>query len=304
MNNPSEATVVVEHLAKAFGPVQAVADVSFAVARGEIFGLLGPNGAGKTTTIRLVLDMLRPDHGTIAVLGGPMTEAKKDHIGYMPEERGLYQDMALEACLVYLGQLKGMPAALAQQRVMTYLDRFDLAAHRRKKVKELSRGMQQKAQIISTVLHGPELIIVDEPFSGLDPVNTRLVKALLQQLRQEGATIIMSTHMMHQVEELCDRILLIDQGSNVLYGTLDEIRRSHAGHAVAVRVLGELPPLAGVLTIAAHNGATHLSLAESTTPQDILQQLVTQQIPVEQFEVAVPTLDDIFVRAVSAADTP
>jgi ABC-2 type transport system ATP-binding protein len=161
--------------------------------------------------------------------------------------------------------------------------------------------MQQKAQIISTVLHGPELLIVDEPFSGLDPVNTRLVKTLLRQLREDGATIIMSTHMMHQVEELCDRILLIDEGCNVLYGSVDQIRRNYAGHAVAVRVPGELPPLRGVQTVAVHNGTTQLTLSDSTTPQEILQQLVTLQIPVEQFEVAVPTLDDIFVRAVSDA---
>ena len=186
-------TVEVSHVAKSFGATQAVADVSFAVEQGEIFGLLGPNGAGKTTTIRLILDIFKPDWGTVSILDGPMTEKKKDRVGYMPEERGLYQDMVLEQCLVYLGRLKGMSKGDAQQRGGVYLERFDLAQHKRKKVKELSRGMQQKAQIISTVLHGPELLILDEPFSGLDPVNTQLVKDLMLELREAGTTIIMST---------------------------------------------------------------------------------------------------------------
>jgi ABC-2 type transport system ATP-binding protein len=218
-------TVEVSQLVKSFGATRAVDDVSFAVEQGEIFGLLGPNGAGKTTTIRLMLDIFKPDHGTVSILNGSMTEAKKERIGYMPEERGLYQDMQLERCLIYLAGLKGIPAAEARQRVAGYLERFDLAQHRKKKVKELSRGMQQKSQIINTVLHRPELLIVDEPFSGLDPVNTKLVKDLMDDLRRDGTTIVMSTHMMHQVEELCDRIVLINRGRNVLYGPLNQIRR-------------------------------------------------------------------------------
>lgn len=291
--------VEVSHVAKAFGTTQAVADVSFEVAAGEIFGLLGPNGAGKTTTIRLMLDIFGADRGTVSIFNGPMNEAKKDRIGYMPEERGLYQEMALENCLVYLGTLKGLSTAVARERSDAYLHRFDLADHRRKKVKELSRGMQQKAQIISTVLHKPELLIVDEPFSGLDPVNTRLAKQLLEDLRAQGTTIIMSTHQMHQVEELCDRILLINHGRNILYGPLDQIRRDYSGHAVLVRVHGSLPQLAGVQAATIHNGATQLALAGTTTPQDVLEQLVRQHIDIEQFEIAVPTLDEIFISAVS-----
>ena len=292
-------TVEVSHAAKSFGATQAVADVSFAVEQGEIFGLLGPNGAGKTTTIRLILDIFRPDGGTVSILDGPMTEEKKDRVGYMPEERGLYQDMVLEQCLVYLGRLKGMSKGDAQQRVGVYLERFDLAQHKRKKVKELSRGMQQKAQIISTVLHGPELLILDEPFSGLDPVNTQLVKELMLELREAGTTIIMSTHMMRQVEELCDRIVLIDEGYNVLYGELDQIQRDYSGHAVVVQVAGELPQMTGVETVASRNGALHLTLSIGASPQDILQQLLSNQVTVEQFEIAMPTLDEIFIRTVN-----
>ncbi|MGD2077987.1 MAG: ATP-binding cassette domain-containing protein [Chloroflexota bacterium] len=291
-------TVEVSHLSKRFGDTLAVDDVSFAVKQGEIFGLLGPNGAGKTTTIRLMLDIFKPDQGTVSILDGPMTEAKKERIGYMPEERGLYQDMQLERCLIYLAGLKGLPAAEARDRVSVYLARFDLAQHRHKKVKELSRGMQQKAQIINTVLHQPELLIVDEPFSGLDPVNTKLVKDLMDEMRQKGTTIIMSTHMMHQVEELCDRILLINHGHNVLYGPVNQIRRDYAGHAVLVRVAGSLPEIGGTEVITQHNGALQLNLAEDTTPQDVLAQLVGSQAVIEQFEIATPTLDEIFIQAV------
>jgi len=291
--------VEVSHVAKHFGDVQAVADVSFTVERGEVFGLLGPNGAGKTTTIRLMLDIFRPDAGSVAVLGGPMTEEKKERIGYMPEERGLYQDIPLERCLIYLAAIKGVPKAEARRRLGELLERFDLAANRNQKVKELSKGMQQKAQIISTILHRPELLIVDEPFASLDPINTRMVKDVMRELREEGVTIVMSTHQMHQVEELCDRIVLIDHGRNVLYGSLDQVRREYAGSQVRVRVDGSLPPLAGVEQTAGKNGTIELQLAAGTTPQQVLQQLVHAQAAVEHFEIAVPTLDEVFVRAVA-----
>lgn len=292
----------VSHIAKSFGNTQAVADVSFAVKRGEIFGLLGPNGSGKTTTLRVMLDVFKPDRGTVSILGGPMTEEKKELIGYMPEERGLYQDMALERCLLYLATLKGVPAAEARKRLAGYLERFDLAAHTGKKVKELSKGMQQKAQIINTILHRPELIVIDEPFTALDPINTQLVKDLMKELRDQGATIIMSTHQMRQVEELCDRILLIDDGWDVLYGNLEEIRRRYSGRAVLVRVAGELPDLAGLERVLPHNNATKLMLAEGTSPQDVLHDLMAQGVILEKFEIAIPTLDEIFIRVVEEGD--
>jgi len=291
-------TVDVSHVAKAFGDTQAVEDVSFTVERGEIFGLLGPNGAGKTTTIRMLLNIFLPDRGTVSILDGPMNEEKKNRVGYMPEERGLYQDATLEQCLAYLATLKGLPTAEARQRVEGYLERFDLAPHKTKKVKELSKGMQQKAQIINTVVHKPEVVIIDEPFTALDPVNTQMVKDLMLRLREQGTTILMSTHQMHQVEELCDRILLIDQGQVVLDGVLDDIRRRFTGHAVLVRAVGELPAVPGVEEIAEHNGSVKLTLAEGTTPQDVLQALVSANVLIEQFEIAVPSLDEIFIRVV------
>jgi ABC-2 type transport system ATP-binding protein len=217
----------------------------------------------------------------------------------MPEERGLYQDLPLERVLVYLASLKGVSANQARRRVSAYLERFDLDAHKQKKVKELSKGMQQKAQIIATLLHQPDLVIIDEPFSGLDPVNTRTVKDLLLELHRQKVTIIMSTHQMHQVEELCDRILLINRGKVMLYGGLEQIRRQYAGNAVLVRAGKPLPPaLPGVLDLAAHNSASRLTLSPGFSPQDLLRNLVNLDIPLEQFEIAVPTLDEIFIRVV------
>lgn len=290
--------IEVLHLTKSFGGTCAVADVSFAVERGEIFGLLGPNGAGKTTTIRMLLDIFKPDRGTISVLDGPMNEAKKNRIGYLPEERGLYPDVPLERCLLYLATLKDVPEREARRRLGAYLERFDLAAHKKKKVKELSKGMQQKAQLIQTLLPGPELIIVDEPFTALDPVNTQLVKSLLCEVRVQGAAIIMSTHQMHQVEELCDRILLIDHGQSVLHGELGEIRRRFSGHAVNVRAADALPRPGGVRAVTPQNGGFQFALAEGVAPQQVLAALVNAGVVLEKFEIATPSLEEIFIRVV------
>ncbi len=290
--------VEIEHLTKTFGALKAVDDVSFSIEKSELFGLLGPNGAGKTTTIRVMLDIFRPDSGTAAVLGGPMSEAKKDRIGYMPEERGLYQDIPLERCLTYLGSLKGLAPREVKERAGGYLERFDLAPHKHKKVKELSKGMQQKAQIIATLLHRPELLIVDEPFSGLDPLNTQMVKDLLREQREQGVTTILCSHQMNLVEELCDRIVLIDHGRVVLYGALDEIRRRFSGHAVTVRTPDPLPALKGVERVEPVNGSVKLHLAAGTKPQAVLEALVTKGILLEQFEIAMPTLDEVFIRVV------
>lgn len=291
-------TVELMQVSKSFGAVKAVDDISYSVEKGEFFGLLGPNGAGKTTSIRILLDIFKPDSGSVSILDGPMNEAKKNRIGYMPEERGLYQDIPLERALIYLSTLKGMARHDIKQRLDGYLEQFDLAAHRKKKVKELSKGMQQKAQIIATILHHPELLIIDEPFSGLDPVNTQMVKDLLRMLHQQGTTIIMSTHQMHQVEELCERILLINHGKAMLYGPLDEIRRRFSGNALLVRANRELPELPGVVSIDKVNGGLRLNLAENAQPQEILRELVSREVILDQFEVAVPTLDEIFIRVV------
>jgi ABC-2 type transport system ATP-binding protein len=292
-------TVEASHITKSFGPQIAVNDVSFTVEKGEIFGLLGPNGAGKTTAIRILLDIFKPDHGTVSILGGPMTELKKNMIGYLPEERGLYQDISLDRCLTYLASLKGLDPAESRQRINVYLERFDLVSSRRKKLKELSKGMQQKAQLIVTLVHDPDVIIIDEPFNALDPVNTQMVKDLLREQRDRGKTILMCTHQMHQVEELCDRLVLIDHGKVMLYGKLAEIQQRFASHDLLVRTASSLPAsIPGVLHIEPHNSAQKLVLAQGATPQSVLRSLIDLDLNIEQFEIAVPTLDEIFIQVV------
>ena len=292
-------TVMVSHLSKSFGPVHAVEDVSFEVYSGEIFGLLGPNGAGKTSSIRMMLDIFRPDRGDISVLGGSMDEAKKNRIGYMPEERGLYKDLKLEPTLLYLAQLKGIPEAEAKRRLAEWLKRLDLYDHRTKKVEALSKGMQQKAQLIATLLHEPDLIVIDEPFSGLDPVNTRLVEDIIHEQQAAGKTVIMCTHQMHQVEALCSRIALVNQGRTMLYGAVDQIKRQYAGNAVTVTGQGDFTEIPGVLETRAVNGDWHLSLAPGTSPQYVFRALAARDsLKLERFEIAEPSLDDIFIWVV------
>ncbi len=299
------STISVKSITKNFGTQCAVDHVSFDVYPGEIFGLLGPNGAGKTTSIRIVLDIFEPDLGQVTVFDGPMTEAKKNRIGYLPEERGLYQDIPLEYCLQYLASLKGMDKEVSHKRISSYLERFDLLDARKKKVKELSKGMQQKAQLISTLVHEPELIIIDEPFTALDPVNTQMVKDILKEQRNKGKSIVMCTHQMHQVEELCDRLVLISQGKSVLYGSLNDIRKNYTGNVVEIRTHQTLPESIPGVTAIRHtnqNGNYMLTVEEGINTQTLLKTLVNQDIQLEQFEIASPTLDEIFIKVVTKRD--
>ncbi len=293
-------SVQVDHISKQFGNTQAVDNVSFDVLPGEIFGLLGPNGAGKTTTIRIILDIFKPDTGKVTLLGGKMTEEKKNLIGYMPEERGLYQDIPVERCLHFLASLKGMEKTDAAQKIEVMLKRFDLFDVRKKKVKELSKGMQQKAQLISTLVHDPKLLIIDEPFSSLDPVNTQMVKDILNEERGKGKAVIMCTHQMAQVEQLCDRLVLINQGQVVLQGSLDDIRKQFTSRDVLLRTVDQLPSdLPGVSAIMPHNGRQKLVLEEGVSPQMVLAHLVKSGVSIDEFEIAVPSLDEIFIKVVS-----
>jgi|APCry1669189070_1035195.scaffolds.fasta_scaffold00036_10 ABC-2 type transport system ATP-binding protein len=294
----------IEHVAKSFAQTVAVRDVSFEVGAGEIFALLGPNGAGKTTTVRMILDIFRPDHGQIRLFGGLPGAQARDRIGYLPEERGLYRSLTLLDCLVYLAQLKGLAAPEARRRLAGWLERLDLADHTRKQVGALSRGMQQKAQFIAALVHEPDLLIIDEPFAALDPVNTRLIKDVLRAFAARGKTVVMSTHQMHLVEELAERLVMIDHGEVVLYGRVDEVRHQFAANAVQVEGHGRLEQLPGVATIEPQgaNGSLLLRLANGTTPQQIFSALAGQSgYVVERFAVAVPSLDEIFVRVVAGA---
>lgn len=293
------ATIIVDKIAKSFGATQAVKDVSFDVHPGEIFGLLGPNGSGKTTSIRIILDIYQPDSGSVTILDGPMTNEKLNHIGYIPEERGLYQDVPLDRCLTYLASLKGLKEDQIKERLPKYLAKFDLTEHAKKKAKELSKGMQQKGQLIAALIHDPEIIIIDEPFSALDPINTQLVKDLLIEQRNAGKTIVMCTHQMNQVEQLCDRLVLINQGQVLLQGELSEIRNRFRTNEVIIDALNPLPDtLNGVSRIEKLNGAYRLSPQEGLSSQELLNELITQGIQLNSFEVAVPTLDEIFIKVV------
>lgn len=291
-------SVEVKQISKSFGDVKAVRDISFAVEPGEIFGLLGPNGSGKTTSIRVALDIYRPDSGSVAVFSGALTDESKQRIGYMPEERGLYQDVTIDGCVTYLAALKGLDKFETKRRLDEYCKRFDLDDSRNQKIKQLSKGMQQKVQIISTVIHEPELLIVDEPFSGLDPINTELVKALLEELRDKGTAILMSSHQLHQVEELCDRIVLINRGRSILSGDLDHIRREFAGDSVMVRSAADMPQVAGVKRMTQKGRDTELLLDDNVSSQQVLDNLRNSGVVLDRFEISSPSLDEIFIRAV------
>jgi len=295
-------TIETSHISKSFNNIKVVDNVSFDVRPGEIFGLLGPNGAGKTTTIRIILDIFKADSGLIKIFGGEMSEGKKQKIGYLPEERGLYQDINLEQCLVYLATLKGMDKHLSETKIHDYLEQFNLIDHRKKKIKELSKGMQQKAQLITALVHDPELIIIDEPFSALDPVNTQMVKDLLREQRALGKTIVMCTHQMHQVEELCDRIVLINRGQSVLYGNLSEIQKSFSGNDIHLRTQMEIPVnIPGVNEIKQENSHYdyRIHLEKNITPQEFLKTLISRDINVDLFEIYQPSLDEIFIQIVT-----
>jgi len=292
-------TIVVNHIAKSFGDTKAVKDVSFSVRPGEIFGLLGPNGSGKTTSIRVILDIYQPEEGNVLILDGPMTEEKLNHIGYLPEERGLYQDVEVGRNLAYLATLKNMSKAEIDHKLPAWLERFDLTEHQKKKTKELSKGMQQKAQLIAALIHEPEIIIIDEPFSALDPVNTQLVKDLLIELRNQGKAIIMCTHQMNQVEKLCDRLVLIDHGNVLLEGSLKEVQEQFATNQVLIQTNSDLPEsLQGVQNIAEEGLYYRLTPSDGFNPHAILQELIDQKISLNSFEIATPTLDEIFIKVV------
>jgi ABC-2 type transport system ATP-binding protein len=305
VDSGSPWAVSVRNLSKTYATVRAVDGLSFDVAYGEIFGLLGPNGAGKTSTIRMVLDLIRPDAGDITVLGAPMRESTKRRIGYLPEERGLYEDMTLLDTIVFLARLKGLRRAEALRRAERHLRDLGLWEARRFKIGALSRGMNQKAQFVAATLHEPDLLIIDEPFSGLDPVNARMIRERLYALRDAGTAIIMSSHQMHQVEEMCQRILLLDRGCAVLYGSLKEIHARFSTNAVEMVAHGPLPDLPGIQVTAAPGGAYHVVLPEGLPPEALLGMLCgAPGLAIERFEPAERSLDDIFVQVVGGDGGP
>ena len=290
--------IEVRELTKRYGDVVAVDNLSFDVGEGEVFGLLGPNGAGKTTAIRIIMDILQPDEGSVRVLDQPPGRAK-DHVGYLPEERGLYRNLKVLDVLTYFGELKGLDRATGRERATALLSEVQLQDWGNRKVRDLSRGMQQKVQFIATLVHDPELLFLDEPFQGLDPVNVEQMRDFIARLHAQGKTIVLSTHQMGLVEALCDRILLIDHGQAVLYGPLEEIKRRYAPNAIRVRA-DQLPSdLPGVQQVEPDNGAYRLTLAESARARDVLRALLDRGADVRGFEVAPVPLEEIFVTVVT-----
>lgn len=291
-------TVEVSRVCKSYGAKAIVDCVSFEVKAGEIFGMVGPNGAGKTTTIRMLMDIIKPDSGGVRILGEPFTEATKNRIGYLPEERGLYRKITVSECLNYLAQLKGLDSPSAGSRTEALLRRMGMLAHKDKKIEQLSRGMGQLIQFATAVVHDPELLILDEPFSGLDPVNKEAIKQFLRELRARGKSVILSAHQMNEVEELCDRILMIHRGQAVLYGNLDEIKNRFRNNSVYLEYEGSLEGLEGIAEVKDRGRYVELLLESSFTPQALLAQLISRGVKVGRFEVATPSLNDIFIQMV------
>ncbi len=272
--------------------------VSFEVGPGEIFALLGPNGAGKTTLIRMITDILRPDSGDILWEGRPTRLRGTQRVAYLPEERGLYRRTRVLETVAYYGELKGLGAAEARAAAAKLLERVELAEWADKQVQALSKGMQQKVQMCTVLLGGPKLLILDEPFTGLDPLNVLLLEEMLQEVRAAGATVLLSTHQMNKIEELCDRALMINHGHMVLYGPVREIRRQYADHAVVVRTPRKPSGVAGVRSVEAIEGDYKLVLEPDATPTGVLHALLHTGAEIESFAVATLPLEDVFVKVV------
>ena len=290
--------VEVNHLYKSYADLTAVNDLTFSIEPGEILGLIGPNGAGKSSTIKIILDFMKPDSGVIKIFGQQMNEDLKDQIGYLPEERGLYKRLTVMDLILYLASLKGMDKTTAELKANELLEQTGMLESKKKKNKELSKGMGQLIQFIVTVIHDPELIILDEPFAGLDPVRTATVQNIISNLRDEGKAIILSTHQMNKVEELCDRVLMINKGHTVLYGDLQDTRARFRRNSVLVATDGDLVDLPGVVDRKLHNDSVELVLAPGTTPQTILDRLRDRGITINLFEVTLPSLNEIFLNQV------
>jgi ABC-2 type transport system ATP-binding protein len=295
-----DAILELQNLSKRYGDHLAVDDVSFSVPRGSVFGLLGPNGAGKTTTIRMIMRIIAADSGTALLDGLPVDDDRRRIIGYLPEERGLYKKMKVLEHLVYLGTIRGIRPGVAKKRSAAWLERFDLGEWATHKVEDLSKGMQQKVQFIGTILHRPPLLILDEPFSGLDPINTRQLKDLLLEMKNEGVTIVLSTHVLPQVDELCTNICLINRARPILVGSLEKIRADFGGNTWRVRsdlTDAELASLPGVSGVHPIRDELLVDLAEGHEPRELLRALVDHG-RVESFTRFIPDLENIFIRAV------
>ncbi|MBD8524474.1 ABC transporter ATP-binding protein [Pseudomarimonas arenosa] len=295
-------------LNKSFGSKQAVRGLDLEVPQGALYGIIGPNGAGKTTSLRMMLSILFPDSGSIRVLGADSALKAKDRIGYLPEERGVYRKMRVGDFLEHMAVLKGVPRNEAGKRISDWLERVGLADVAKKKCEELSKGMQQKVQFIAAVVHQPDLLILDEPFSGLDPVNMRLLKSLILEQHQRGVTVLFSTHVMPQAEQICQHIIMIHQGQKVLDDPLEAIRRRYAPHALLLHPIddsadgGDLTRIEGIRSSSKQESGWRLELEPGHAPAEALRR-VTQEIATRRIELLQPTLEDVFI-SLAIKDAP
>lgn len=297
--------LTITNIRKRFGNHVANDGITLNIESGRIFGLLGPNGAGKTTLIRMITSIIMPDEGQIMLDGVAMASMQQHRIGYLPEERGLYKKLTVAEQLTYFGQLKGLDAREALRRGSAWLHRMDAAGWETRKVQELSKGMQQKVQFISTILHEPSLLILDEPFSGLDPVNADVLISVIKELKEKGTSVILSTHQMDQVERLCDDIALINAGKVVLSGNVGDVRARYRSNRVFIEYSGDRSSIAdvpGTSVIHATDGRIELTLLDGASARSVLS-YVHDRVDVIKFELSAPTLNDIFIRTVTGAGT-
>ena len=287
--------IEVNNLFKSYGGKKAVNGLSFDVNQGEIMGLIGPNGAGKSSTIKMMLDFIKPDSGEINLFGQGMNESLKNDIGYLPEERGLYKKLTAIDLIVYMATLKGMDKKSAKKRAEELLSETGMLENKKKKNKDMSKGMGQIIQFIVTIIHNPKLVILDEPFSGLDPVNTEVIKNLISRIKDEGKTIILSTHQMNKVEEICDRVLMINKGEAVLYGNVQEIKEGFTKNSVQVVADGDLKNIPGVAEYKINKDSVELVPEPEVSPQTILDGIREKGISIKRFELTTPSLHEIFL---------
>lgn len=298
--------LILQDVSKNFNRTTAVDNLSFEVSEGSIFGLLGPNGAGKTTTIRMIMNILKPDSGTILFKGDSFKKGDYQKVGYLPEERGLYQKMKLKETVIYLGRLKGLSGSKAARQTDEFLERFELTDYANRKIEELSKGNQQKVQFIVSIIHDPILLILDEPFVGLDPVNQLLLKEIIGELKDKGATIIFSTHQMEQVEKLCNQICLINNGKKVLYGNLREIKKEYGTQIVTIEFEGEketLEDLKSLRNLRLEDNSLTGEMPEGIFLNDVLIE-VMNHVSVTHFHLLEPSLEQIFIDQVKEEGRP
>ncbi len=290
-----------KNVRKAFQGHVAVKGLDLEVPRGSVFGLLGPNGAGKTTSIRMAMDIIGPDTGEVLIMGQKSDKSLRNRIGYMPEERGLYQKMIVEELLVFMAELKGIRPAESRRRMMPWLEKLGLGGWHKKKANELSKGMQQKVQFIQTLLHEPEILILDEPMTGLDPVGTNIMRDAMIELSRAGTTLIVSSHQMATVEQMCDRVVLINKGEKVLDGRVAEIKASYGKNTLVLAFEGDgsfLKTLPGVASTSDHGRYAEIKLGPGADPQAILK-AASERLKITKFEVVEPSLHDIFIERVT-----